>query len=184
MPLTDGRVYWYAAATAPEGERSSDEMAEVRRRFGSWHAPIPALLAATTPAAVLRHDIYRLPPLDTYVRGRVALLGDAAHAMAPNLGQGGNQALEDAVVLAAALSTAPDVRTALARYDAERRPRTQAVSRTATRMGRFGQQLSNPAAVMLRNTAIRLTPARVALNSMARFGSWIPPQLHAIDTTG
>lgn len=183
MPLTDGRVYWFAAATAPFGsaQRATDELAEMHRRFDGWHSPIPALLADTAPEAVLRHDIYRLPPLATYVRGRVALLGDAAHAMTPDLGQGGGQAIEDAVVLAAALSTAPDVPAALARFDQQRRPRTQAISRASTMMGRFGQQLHNPLAVALRNIAIRLTPNRVTLRSMARFGNWAPPAIQGSD---
>ncbi|GAA2724715.1 FAD-dependent monooxygenase [Cellulomonas aerilata] len=181
LPLSDGRLYWYAAATAPEGQREADELAEVRRRFASWHDPVPALLAGTPPAAVLRHDIYRLPPLDTYVRGRVALLGDAAHAMTPHLGQGGNQALEDAVVLAAAVSTEPDVDAALAGYDRQRRPRTQAVSRAAMWTGRFGQGLGSPGAVALRNAAVAVVPARLALRSMTRFATWKPPDLPASD---
>jgi 2-polyprenyl-6-methoxyphenol hydroxylase-like FAD-dependent oxidoreductase len=182
LPLPDGRVYWYGAATVPPGERADDdELAEVRRRFGTWHRPIPALLAATEPDAVLRHDVHRLPALRTYVRGRVALLGDAAHAMTPNLGQGGAQAIEDAVVLAAAVSTCADLGAALAEYDRQRRPRTQAVSRAATVMARSGQQLHNPVAVAVRNAAVALTPPRVALRSMAHFGTWSPPELRAVE---
>jgi 2-polyprenyl-6-methoxyphenol hydroxylase-like FAD-dependent oxidoreductase len=177
MPMVDGRVYWYAAANAREGERAPDELGELRRRFGSWHAPIPALLEATAPEAVLRHDIYQLPALAGYTRGNVALIGDAAHAMTPNLGQGGGQALEDAIVLAAAIAGGPDVNTALARYDSERRPRTQAMSRAATWQLRFGQQLRNPIAVALRNSMVALTPDRVALRAAARYGEWTPPAL-------
>ena len=175
MPLVDGRTYWYAAANAGEGQRNSDELEELRGQFGTWHEPIPAVLAHTEPRAVLRHDIYRLPKLDSYHRGSVVLLGDAAHAMTPNLGQGGGQALEDAIVLAAAVSRSRDVATALADYDRERRGRTQAMSLTATRQLRFGQQLRNPIAVALRNTAVALTPDRIALLAIARYGKWCPP---------
>jgi 2-polyprenyl-6-methoxyphenol hydroxylase-like FAD-dependent oxidoreductase len=175
MPLVDGRTYWYAAANADEAQRNPDELEELRRRFGIWHEPIPAVLAHTQPQAVLRHDIYRLPKLDSYHRGSVVLLGDAAHAMTPNLGQGGGQALEDAIVLAAAVSRTRDVATALARYDHERRARTQAMSLAATRQLRFGQQLHNPIAVAMRNTAVALTPDRVALLAIARYGKWCPP---------
>lgn len=175
MPLLDGRTYWYAAANAGEGQRNPDELEELRRRFGTWHEPIPAVLAHTRPQAVLRHDIYRLPKLDGYHRGSVVLLGDAAHAMTPNLGQGGGQALEDAVVLAAALSRNRDVATALADYDHERLARTQAMSLAATRQLRFGQQLRNPVAVAMRNTAVALTPDRIALLAIARYGKWWPP---------
>jgi 2-polyprenyl-6-methoxyphenol hydroxylase-like FAD-dependent oxidoreductase len=179
MPLVDGRTYWYAAANAAEAQRYPDELGELRRRFGTWHEPIPAALAHTPPEAVLRLDIYWLPKLDTYHRGSVVLLGDAAHAMTPNLGQGGGQALEDAIVLAAALSGTRDVATAVARYDRERRPRTQAMSLAATRQLRFGQQLRNPVAVAMRNTAVALTPDRIALLAIAKYGKWCPPALSA-----
>ena len=80
-------------------------------------------------------------------------------------------------MLVAAIPGSPDLNTALARYDRERRPRTQAMSRAATVQLRFGQQLRNPMAVALRNTAIALTPARVALRAAARYGAWTPPAL-------
>jgi 2-polyprenyl-6-methoxyphenol hydroxylase-like FAD-dependent oxidoreductase len=123
---------------------------------------------------VLRHDIYRLPKLERYYRGSVVLLGDAAHAMTPNLGQGGGQALEDAIALAAAVSRERDVAMALASYDRERRARTQAMSLAATRQLRFGQQLHNPVAVTIRNTAVALTPDRLALLAIARYGKRNP----------
>ena len=177
MPLLDGRTYWYAAANADEAQRNPNELEELRQRFGTWHEPIPAVLAHTPSEAVLRHDIYRLPKLDSYCRGSVVLLGDAAHAMTPNLGQGGGQALEDAIVLAAAVSRTRDVATALAHYDHQRRARTQAMSRAATRQLRFGQQLHAPVAVAVRNAAVALTPDRVALLAIARYGKWLPPAL-------
>jgi 2-polyprenyl-6-methoxyphenol hydroxylase-like FAD-dependent oxidoreductase len=179
MPLVDGRTYWYAAANAGEAQRNPDELEELRRRFGTWHEPIPAVLAHTQPQAVLRHDIYRLPKLDSYHRGSVVLLGDAAHAMTPNLGQGGGQALEDAIVLAAAVSRTRDVATALANYDHERRARTQAMALAATRQLRFGQQLHHPVAIAMRNAAVALTPDRIALLAIARYGKWWPPVLDA-----
>ncbi|MEV1329296.1 FAD-dependent monooxygenase [Micromonospora costi] len=138
--------------------------------------PVPALLHATAAAAVIRTDIYHLgTPLPSYRVGAVALLGDAAHAMTPFLGQGANQAIEDAVVLSAACDPAGDVVTALTAYDAQRRPRSQRVARAALHIGRFGQQLSNPVAVGLRNAVMRLTPPRIALRSMAGHADWDPP---------
>jgi 2-polyprenyl-6-methoxyphenol hydroxylase-like FAD-dependent oxidoreductase len=176
VPLEDGRVYWFAAMNAPPGLRRPDELAEVRRRFAGWHDPIPKLLAASDPAAVLRHDIYELTtPLPSYVRGRVVLLGDAAHAMTPNLGQGACQALEDASVLAALCSDCAHLDTALADYDQQRRPRTQSIVRAARLIGRFGQQLNNPVAVALRNTVLRAVPPRIAARSMVRYSDWRPP---------
>jgi 2-polyprenyl-6-methoxyphenol hydroxylase-like FAD-dependent oxidoreductase len=146
----------------------------VRRRFADWPDPIPALLAAVPEGGVLRHDVYDLPPLETYVRGRVALLGDAAHAMDPILGQGACQALEDAVDLAACLDASGDVSSALVGYDRMRRPRTQAIVRRAAGLG-IVAQWSWPPAVVVRDLAARLTPAAATLRSMAPILGWAPP---------
>ncbi|GAA1416774.1 FAD-dependent monooxygenase [Catellatospora coxensis] len=178
VPLGDGRVYWFAAVNAPAGLHVDDEMAAVRARFGGWHAPVLDLLDATDPAAVIRTDLRHLATaLPSYVHGDVALLGDAAHAMTPNLGQGANQAVEDAVVLAAVCGPEDDIPAALAEYDRQRRPRSQQVARAAAQIGRIGQQLTNPLAVGLRNTMMRLTPSRVALRSMARHADWDAPPI-------
>jgi 2-polyprenyl-6-methoxyphenol hydroxylase-like FAD-dependent oxidoreductase len=178
IAFLDGRAEWHAVLSLPAGTRFADPLAELRRRFHTWHDPIPALLDATRPEAVLHHDVKELrTPLPSYAVGRIVLLGDAAHAMTPNLGQGACQALEDAVTLATFLGAESTVDAALARYDAERRPRSQAVARAARQAGRMGQQLSHPLAVTLRNTAMRLTPSRVATRMILRHHAWTPPSL-------
>ncbi|MFF1715424.1 FAD-dependent monooxygenase [Streptomyces sp. NPDC058268] len=174
--LPGGRMYCFATASLPAGTTSdSSEHDELLRRFGSWPDPVPRLLAAVPPDAVLRHDLYDLPPLPSFVRGRVALLGDAAHAMTPNLGQGACQALEDAVTLAHCLDSAPDdLAAALHSYDLLRRPRTQAITRRSARLGDMGQ-LAWPPAVLLRDTAARLMPAWATLRSMTPVLGWTAP---------
>ncbi|QEU96711.1 FAD-dependent monooxygenase [Streptomyces kanamyceticus] len=179
IALQDGRAEWHAVLNLPAGTRFADPLAELRRRFHTWHDPIPALLDATRPQAVLHHDVNELgTPLPSYVVGRIALLGDAAHAMTPNLGQGACQALEDAVTLAASLGADSTVEAALARYDAERLPRSRAIARAARQAGRMGQRLSHPLAVTLRNTAMRLTPSRLAIRMLLRHHAWTPPSLN------
>lgn len=178
--LRDGRVYCYACAWVPEGQRCEDEFAEVRRRFGRWHTPIPELLSRVDPQRILRNDIYDLPPLQTYVRGRVALIGDAAHAMTPTLGQGGCQALEDAVVLAAALSSLQDVETALRRYDA-RRDRTQRIARQSRWVGHV-TQFTSPVMVWLRSKLVSALPPRTVLRVLEQPFDWTPPRLRVVDS--
>ncbi|MGW1075989.1 FAD-dependent monooxygenase [Streptomyces sp. NPDC002537] len=180
VPLHDGRVYAYAQANAPARGKSPDgELDELRRLFGDWHHPVPAVLAAADPAAVLRNDLHATTaPLPAYHHGRVALLGDAAHPMTPHLGQGGCQAVEDAVVLAHLLAaTDGDVVRALPAYTGQRLPRTMDVVRRSARVGRL-TALSSAPACALRTAALtvlnRLGPG-VALRSLDGVADWRPP---------
>lgn len=177
--LVDGRVYWFATGDDPEGAVAGDERAEVLRRFGSWHSPIADVVHATPPHAVLRHDLYRLRrPFPSFARGRVVLVGDAAHAMLPTLGQGGCLALEDAVTLGVALASAADVPGALHDYDAARRPRTEALARRSDQTARV-TQARHPVAVALRTAVIAAMPARVAVTNIARTVAWEVPETPA-----
>ncbi|MFF1925673.1 FAD-dependent monooxygenase [Streptomyces sp. NPDC058221] len=180
QPLKDGRIYAYGAAVAPAGERAADdERAELRRRFGDWHRPIPGIISAAEPGGVLRNDVHQMTePLPAFHRGRTALLGDAAHAMAPTLGQGGNQAIEDGIVLAHHMAPDGDLGAGLAAYTADRLPRTRAIVRKAEQVSRL-MRLSGPASVAVRDfmmsTVARLGPGLV-LRTFDGIADWQPPQ--------
>lgn len=179
-PLKDGRIYAYATATVPEGGHSPDgEKAEIERRFADWHDPIPEIIAAAQPEDILRNDVRHMStPLTHYHRGRVALIGDAAHAMAPTLAQGGNQAIEDGVVLAHHTAPGVDLAAGLADYSAVRVPRTTAIVRQAARAARMNHLTSAPL-IAVRNGLIagagRLGP-NLILRSFASIADWSPPQ--------
>jgi 2-polyprenyl-6-methoxyphenol hydroxylase-like FAD-dependent oxidoreductase len=174
LQLPHDQVYLFAGAPAPEGASSPDgERAELLRRFGDWTEPIGELLAHVLPERVLRHDLYYLPKLRTYTHGPVVLIGDAAHAMTPNMGQGGCQALEDAATLGAVLDNV-ELPAALARYDGQRLRRTQSIARMSRAASRVGLAKS---AVMvgLRDNAMRLMPASVLVRSFEKIFTWAPP---------
>jgi 2-polyprenyl-6-methoxyphenol hydroxylase-like FAD-dependent oxidoreductase len=182
-PLRDGRVYWFAVATMPAAARVDDEAARVRELFGAWHPPIPTLLDATDPSSVFRLPINDLAqPLSTFRRGNWVLLGDAAHAMTPDLGQGANQAMEDAATLAALLGPlagdplpAPDaLDAALDRYDRLRRARTQPIARRARALGALAH-VSSRAGVLMRNAVMRATPPSVLGKQARGVQTWTPP---------
>ncbi|GAA3016452.1 FAD-dependent monooxygenase [Streptomyces fulvorobeus] len=180
QPLKDGRVYAYAGAVTPAGGRAADdEKAELLRRFGDWHDPVPAVLAATEPGRILRHDVHHMAePLPSFHRGRAVLVGDAAHAMAPMLGQGGNQAIEDAVVLAHHVAPGPGLGEGLAAYSAVRLPRTTAVVRKSARVARVVAWSGAPAVALrdaLLATVTRLGPG-LALRALDGIADWQPPQ--------
>ncbi|WP_402462253.1 FAD-dependent monooxygenase [Isoptericola aurantiacus] len=179
VPLADGRVYCYLTATLPPRTRFDDEAAELRRRFAGWHAPLPALLADLDPSQVLHHDLRRLrTPPPRFDVGRVALLGDAAHAMTPNLGQGGAQAIEDGVVLATALGIPErDVCPGLASYSVQRHDRTRRIARASARVGAVTTWRS-PAAVGLRELGLRTVGRRAMSRAADRLDwvlGWQPP---------
>ncbi|QTI68499.1 FAD-dependent monooxygenase [Gordonia polyisoprenivorans] len=176
-PLADGRIYWFACVSASLG-RCAGGLDEVARRFGHWHPPIEEILDATDPASVSSLPIEELAaPLASFVSGRRVLIGDAAHAMTPNLGQGANLAIEDAATLATLLVAAKhgdEVPAVLARYDTLRRGRTQRIARQARALGAV-MQASHPVTSTLRDLAMRSVPARVVDSRVRAVTRWSPP---------
>ncbi|MFI5804946.1 FAD-dependent monooxygenase [Streptomyces sp. NPDC051561] len=183
QPLKDGRIYAYAAAHAAVGGRSTDgEKAELLRRFGDWHHPVPQILAAAEDAKVLRHDVFHMStPLDTFHKGRTVLIGDAAHAMCPTMGQGGNQSIEDGVVLGQHLDPAASqaqLGAALAAFTADRLPRTTGIVAKSAKIAKLAMLDSAPAAAV-RDTLLRLAslgPSALALRAFDGVCDWQPPQ--------
>ncbi|WP_307843991.1 FAD-dependent monooxygenase [Sanguibacter suaedae] len=178
VPLGDGRVYWFATHDEPEGTRAPDERARARALFAGWHHPVGQCIDATPHTRVLRHDVHDLRrPLRAFVRDRTVLLGDAAHAMTPDLGQGAGQAIEDAATLVVVLrdATGPDdLESGLARYDAHRRRRTRALAARSRAAGRVGQ-ISNPLLAGSRDVALRTVAPTLLVRASRTFRSWTPP---------
>ena len=144
IPIGRGRVYWFVSESRPEPEAPvvPARKAELSRFVEGWHEPIEAAVAATPEGAITGTGIYWRRPVRTWGRGRVTLLGDAAHPMTPDLSQGGAQALEDAVVLAASLRVAGDPVTGLRAYEEARRKRTAQIVRRSYQAGRLAQASS------------------------------------------
>ncbi|MFD6357688.1 FAD-dependent oxidoreductase [Nocardia tengchongensis] len=121
-----GRIYWWGTLTttaelAANWPHGKDDLLE---RFSGWAPEIGELITATPESDILTLPAQDRPPLTEWGRGRVTLLGDAAHPMLTSLSQGANAAIEDAVVLAHALATCHDPATALRGYERRRIPRT------------------------------------------------------------
>ena len=167
-PIGHRRVYWFAVADAPPGGTDAGDPREgLLARFAGWHEPIEAMIRAAAPDRILRTDIYDRPPIDRWIEGYVTLLGDAAHPMTPNLGQGGCQAIEDAVVLASALARFGEVQPALLHYQTRRLARANSF---VVRSWRFGQiaHLRTPTMRWLRDKALRAIPASFTARAAAR----------------
>jgi 2-polyprenyl-6-methoxyphenol hydroxylase-like FAD-dependent oxidoreductase len=128
MPVGDAHTYWFATSWLPQGHRfSGGDDAYLKETFSKWPQPIPGLLAATPPERLARNDVVDRAMPDRWSDGVVTLVGDAAHPMRPHLGQGGCQAIEDAVVLASCLAKSTDPAIAFADYERRRRRRAQLI---------------------------------------------------------
>jgi 2-polyprenyl-6-methoxyphenol hydroxylase-like FAD-dependent oxidoreductase len=165
------RVYWYATKNAPKGEENagprSGRKEELLARFGGWHEPIPTIIRVTEDYDIHRDGVYYREPAKRWGESRFTLLGDAAHPMTPDLGQGACQTIEDAVVLARSLNEEGDIEAALRLYEERRADRVAYVVRQSRRLGRVGQ-LENPLLCRLRDATLRTIPKRVQLSAQLR----------------
>ena len=162
-----GRAYWYLTKNAPEGEGEgpNGRKEEVLRHLRGWYGAASAAVEATEEARILRNDIYDREPARRWGEGNATLLGDAAHPMTPNLGQGACQAIEDAVVLADAVRQTDSATAALRSYEARRIQRTGAVVRASRGMARV-LQIEAPLLCGVRDAGVRLMPAGVRMGRL------------------
>jgi salicylate hydroxylase len=134
--LGEGFTCWSAGALQAEpssGRTAAATKERVLGTFSGWTEPVEAIIRATPPSDIVERPICDRPPLRRWSRGRVTLLGDAAHPVVPALGQGANMTFEDAYELAGLLSSSLDIETAFLAYEASRIPRTEAIyARSAT----------------------------------------------------
>jgi 2-polyprenyl-6-methoxyphenol hydroxylase-like FAD-dependent oxidoreductase len=196
MPLRDGRIYAYASMLMPEQDPAADPepLAGLRAALSGWHPDVRAILADADPARVFSDNARWMErPLPAFHRGRVALLGDAAHPMTPDLGQGGCQAIEDAVVLAQSVAgqqSAVGQRSAVGRpsgagaalperlqaYTDARLPRATKIAARSHSMSRL-HHASKPAAMLARDRALWLggrLPPDITMRSMDFIYTWRP----------
>ncbi|KZE64288.1 2-polyprenyl-6-methoxyphenol hydroxylase [Fictibacillus phosphorivorans] len=158
--LGKGRIFWFAAINTPLGTLKTTENRKntALDHFKGWWGPIEGVIESTEEANILTHEIFDKKPIKSWSKGMATLLGDAAHPMLPNLGQGGAQALEDAIVLSRCIVKHPeDIQQAVKIYERIRIPRTAKVVRGSRAMGKF-MQLENPISIQLRNVLLRTMP--------------------------
>jgi len=177
-PLGDGRTYWYATTTdslAPDGS-AADRKTALSMRFESYPAPIPTLIESTPAEEVIVTPLADIRALDNWSIGAVTLAGDAVHPMLPFAGQGAAQALEDALVIAAAVDRHETLGTAFDAYERCRKPRAEQIVSASHRLGRLAT-IDSQRGCRLRNLAARLVPTR--LTRRLRATQAVPTRLPA-----
>jgi 2-polyprenyl-6-methoxyphenol hydroxylase-like FAD-dependent oxidoreductase len=165
-----GRIYWYATdwTSSDDPRRPWEALGEQLCR---WTAPVAEIVSATPRDQILTHPIYFRRWRGRWGCGRVTTLGDAAHAMTPNLGQGGCQAMLDAWTLSRCLVQEPRLDEALRHYERIRAPRAHRMAQLSYRMGRIGHWAG--AAGETRNALVRMLPPAL-WNTLLAFGFGTP----------
>jgi 2-polyprenyl-6-methoxyphenol hydroxylase-like FAD-dependent oxidoreductase len=168
FPIEPGRWSWYGTKiTAPGGagrKSGAEWKREALEQFARWYEPVRAVIEATPEDEFIRQDINDLKPIEVWTKGRVALLGDAAHATTPTLGQGGCMAIEDGVVVARNLSGNGDIPAALEEYATARKVRANGIVRQARRHGAL-YHAANPMLALARGVMLR-GPVRIAMREV------------------
>jgi 2-polyprenyl-6-methoxyphenol hydroxylase-like FAD-dependent oxidoreductase len=175
FPVGGQRIYWGVMRTEPEG--GSDPPGQVRERLCEYMEgfppEVPEVINATPEARITRTDLYDRDVAKTWVKGRVVLLGDAAHMTTPFIGQGAGISMEDSIVLAKELSLTDGLRdqrmldVALASYEQARVPRCSQVVLSSRRRGRV-YLMKNPVLAAARDEALSHLPHRVTRSMVAR----------------
>ena len=174
VPLHDGHTYWFAVTSGPEAQPGTQALHELHATFKQWHDPIPALLRAIPEASIQYLPIHELAkPLPSYHNEKVVLIGDAAHAMTPNLGQGACQGLEDAAVLARLLRAGS---TDFSAYDAHRRRRSQQIARQSRLIGR-ALHTGGDRVAAARNWMLKHVPDAVTSRQVQAVTAWEVPEV-------
>ncbi len=158
-----GQVYFWITKAMPAGSRLGNEEAYtfIKEQLTGFNPLMQTVVNHIQPEQLIHGDLFDIKPIASWYKHNVVLLGDAAHASTPNLGQGASQAIEDAYILAACLSTATSPESAFKKYQHKRMPRAKRVVNMSWILGRL-TALKGRRSIRLRNWFIRHTPHRIA----------------------
>jgi 2-polyprenyl-6-methoxyphenol hydroxylase-like FAD-dependent oxidoreductase len=157
VTIGKGRMYWYAAVKAPEGQpdASRGRKKELQEMFQDWAMPIPELIASTDEANIIKTELCDRPSLKAWSLANVTLLGDAAHPMLPTMGQGACMAIEDALVVANCLLEHSHIADSFRQYESLRLLRTKKIVEQSLQIGKVAS-IENRVFVGVRNTLMKL----------------------------
>lgn len=166
-PLAGNKIYWYACINGPQNDSRLRQykVADLQDHFRDFHDPIPSIIQQTKDVNLIWSDITDLTPLQQFTFENVVLIGDAAHATTPNMGQGACQAIEDAVVLADELNGASDIQKAFRQFEQRRLKRTHYIVNASWKVGKIAQW-DNKLLIAIRNFLFRRIPRSISERQM------------------
>lgn len=152
--LNPVQVYWYAVANEDAAGKDLSFL------FKDFHPEVLDMIAATPATSIFFSHLYDLKPIHQWAQGKVCLIGDAAHATTPNLGQGACQAVEDAYVLGKLFAQGLPVEEVFRQYQALRIKKAHQVVKTSWTIGKVSHW-QNPLGIGVRNFVMKNLPASV-----------------------
>ncbi|MBV7340122.1 FAD-dependent monooxygenase [Chloroflexi bacterium TSY] len=157
--VSGDKIYWFAPVkSSADSAMPIDPLETLCHLYNDFPSSVLDIINHTSGEEIIRPALYDFDPIERWHKGRIVLMGDAAHAMTPNLGQGGAQAIEDAYVLAHLLQAGDSLESAFAQYQTIRQPKARKIVTTAWRLGQIAH-MANPWLRRLRNLAFQWTPA-------------------------
>lgn len=165
VPLAQNKLYWFACINTVQNDpvMKAYKTADLLEIFGEYHSPIPEILEHTLEENLIWSDICDLKPVNRYAFGNIVLIGDAAHATTPNMGQGACQAIEDAIVLGNMMKKYKDHSEAFRAFEKRRIARTHFIVKNSRMIGHVAQ-MKNPFLIGIRNYFVK----RISAGTMKR----------------
>jgi 2-polyprenyl-6-methoxyphenol hydroxylase-like FAD-dependent oxidoreductase len=151
VKISNKKVYWYALANT---KTIKIETVNLKELFEDFHSDILNIIAATPKITIRTSEITDLKPIHKWQDKNVCLIGDAAHATTPNLGQGACQAIEDAYVLGKLLDSGIPFENTFQRYEKLRRKKAHSIVKTSWVVGKMAH-IENDFGIWLRNTMLK-----------------------------
>lgn len=167
VKINQQMVYWYALV---KESMIKDRQKMPIHLFRVFHQDIQEIIAATPFENIIVHEITDLEPIPNWHQKNICLMGDAAHATTPNLGQGACQAVEDAYTLSTALNINPDLSSAFKSYQSLRMQKANRIVKNSRKIGNLAH-LENPILQTLRNQIMKIEPAAFSRKRLAQFFS-------------
>jgi 2-polyprenyl-6-methoxyphenol hydroxylase-like FAD-dependent oxidoreductase len=159
VPINENKIYWYATISSNQFDVKINHynLKNIKEHFSDYHSTVHEILEKSSNEKLIKNPICDIKPLNQFAFNKVLLIGDAAHATTPNLGQGACQAIEDVMVLHQEIVSGKDVESAFKSFEKRRMDKAKYIINTSRKLGSIAQ-IENKFLISLRNIVFKLTP--------------------------
>ncbi|MCU0344042.1 MAG: FAD-dependent monooxygenase [Ignavibacterium sp.] len=159
VPINGNKIYWYATVNSDQFDVKIKHysLKNLREHFDNYHSLVRQILEKSSDDNLIKNPICDIKPLNQFAFDKILLIGDAAHATTPNLGQGACQAIEDVMILHQEIASGKGIPSAFRSFERRRVEKTKFIIETSRKLGAIGQ-IENKFLISLRNIIFKLTP--------------------------